>query len=220
MIKIDVGRYNMWERIEKPWQIAFEQGWEALKNGSIPIGAVITDENGNVISLGRNRINEFGKSNPRISHAETEAIQNLDRSKYPNVREYTLFACMEPCPMCMGTFVMSNLRKLRVAARDSYCGAVHYCKDDPYIAAKNIQVSFVSGNLETVQLVLQTYYELKKQNGIMNQVTLAFEKDNPNAINTSKLYYKNGFLEDCIANGTSFSFVFNSIIEQFKILDN
>lgn len=211
---------NMWDSIEKPWQIAFEQGWEALKNGSIPIGAVITDEYGNVISQGRNRINEFGKSNPRLSHAETEAIQNLDRSKNPNVREYTLFACMEPCPMCMGTFVMSNLRKLRVAAKDSYCGAVHYCKDDPYIAAKNIQVSFESGNLETVQLALQTYYEIKNQNGAINKVTSVFEKDNPTAIKIAKSFYKNGFLESCISNGKSFSFVFNSIIEQCKILDN
>jgi tRNA(Arg) A34 adenosine deaminase TadA len=44
----------MWTSISRAWQIAFEQGWEAFQNGSIPIGAAIADENGNVISFGRN----------------------------------------------------------------------------------------------------------------------------------------------------------------------
>ena len=102
----------MYKNIERPWQIAFEQGWEALVNGSIPIGAVITDEHGKIISKGRNRLFESSTKNPKVAHAETEAIRNLDVSKYPNTYDYTLFACMEPCPMCMGTIVMSNLRKL------------------------------------------------------------------------------------------------------------
>ena len=100
------------------------QGWEAFKNGSIPIGAVITDENGNIISTGRNRIYEHGALNPKIAHAETECLSKLDLSKYPDVKKYTLFTCMEPCPMCFGTFVMSNFRKLRIAAKDSYGGVV------------------------------------------------------------------------------------------------
>ena len=48
------------------------QGWEAFKNGSIPIGAVITDEIGNIISTGRNRIYEIDTLNTKIAHAETE----------------------------------------------------------------------------------------------------------------------------------------------------
>lgn len=45
----------MWNSLERPWQMSFEQGWEALKAGSIPIGAVIADESGNVISRGKSR---------------------------------------------------------------------------------------------------------------------------------------------------------------------
>lgn len=203
----------MWDSIEKPWQVAFEQGWESLKKGSIPIGAVIIDEHGDVISHGRNRLFENSTKNPKIAHAETEAIQNLNIQKHTKVYEYTLFAYMEPCPMCMGTIVMSNLRKLRVAARDSYCGAVHYCQDDPYVASEKMQISFELGILETVQLVLQTYFELRMRNGEMNRVTSIFEKDNPNAVKIAKLFYNNGHLENCIAKGISFSIVFNSIID-------
>lgn len=47
-----------WNNIEKPWQVSFEQGWQAFKKGSIPIGAVIIDETSNIISIGRNKIYE------------------------------------------------------------------------------------------------------------------------------------------------------------------
>ena len=48
----------MWNNLEIAWKAAFELGWESLKCGSIPIGAVIIDETGNIISQGRNRIYE------------------------------------------------------------------------------------------------------------------------------------------------------------------
>ncbi len=114
--------------------------------------------------------------------------------------------------MCMGTFVMCNLRKLRVAARDSYCGAVHFCEDDSYISSKNIQVTFETGILETVQLTLQTYFELNKRNGEMNRVTLLFEKDNPTAVRIAKLFYDNGYILKCLKNATPFSEIFNQIV--------
>lgn len=68
----------MWDSVETPWKIAFMHGWEAFKNGSIPIGAVITDETGNILSAGRNRMYEYGTLNPKIAHAETECLLKLD----------------------------------------------------------------------------------------------------------------------------------------------
>ena len=164
----------MWSSINQAWKTAFELGWEAFSKGNIPIGAVITDEDGNIISSGRNRIFEKSIYNHKIAHAETEALFKLDISKYPNVHSYTLYACMEPCPMCFGAFVMSNLRTLRVAARDGYCGSVHYRDKDPYVASKNIQADFELGSLEIVQLVMHTYFELKRHDGKMNVVTEIF----------------------------------------------
>lgn len=48
----------MWQDLERPWQVAFEMAWESYKNGTIPIGAVITDVEGNIVSKGRNRIRD------------------------------------------------------------------------------------------------------------------------------------------------------------------
>ncbi|WP_456272240.1 hypothetical protein [Bacillus sp. AK031] len=46
----------MWNNLSKPWQDCFEQAWKPYCRGSFPIGAAITDENGIVISTGRNKL--------------------------------------------------------------------------------------------------------------------------------------------------------------------
>ena len=201
----------MWNNLETAWKSAFELGWESLIHGSIPIGAVITDEAGNIISQGRNRLYENYTKNPKIAHAEMEAIQNLDVSKYPKLKEYTLFTCMEPCPMCMGTIVMSNIRKLHIAAKDSYCGAVHLCKDDPYISSKKTQVIFEGGILETTQLTLQAYFELKNAKGEANHIFSIFEKDNPIAAKIAKSFYNDNYMENTKNKKISFSEIYNEI---------
>ncbi|NLV62723.1 MAG: nucleoside deaminase [Clostridiaceae bacterium] len=202
----------MWDEIEKPWKIAFMQGWEAFKNGSIPIGAVITDEFGNIISTGRNRIYEHSTLNPKIAHAETECLLKLDLSKHPNVKQYTLYTCMEPCPMCFGTIVMSNFRKLRIAAKDSYCGAAHYYEIDPYLKAKNMQVVFELGILQIVQLTLQSYFEIKACSGDINHIVELFSQDSPKAVEIAKSFYKEKYLDYCVQSNMEFNDVFNSIV--------
>ena len=203
-----------WNELEKPWQVSFEQGWQAFKKGSIPIGAVIINEESNIISVGRNKVYENETPNPKIAHAEMECLFNLDILKHPNVREYTLYTCMEPCPMCFGTIVMSNIRKVKIASRDSYCGAVHYCEDDTYIASKNMQVSFEGGILEAVQLVLQTYFELRACDGEINRVVKVFQKDNSTAVKIAEEFYRDRYLDVCSHAEIDISEVFYAIVSR------
>ena len=206
---------NMWDTISKAWQTAFELAWEAFINSSIPIGAVIVDENNDIISSGRNRLYEKDILHPKIAHAEMEALQKLDFAKYPGYT-YTLYTTMEPCPMCFGTIVMSNIRTLRIAARDGYCGALHLREKDQYIASKNIKATFEHGVLETVQLAMQTYFELKARNGEMNRVTSVFERDNSIAVEIAKSLYSEKLLDRYVENKTPFSELFNEIIKRSK----
>lgn len=205
----------MLNTISPQWQQAFLLGWESFRQGSIPIGAVIADENGSIISCGRNRVCENSQPNSKTAHAEVEAINTLDLKRYPDLKRYTLYACMEPCPMCMGTAVMSNLRRLKIAAHDGYCGAVHYCNDDPYIASKDIQAEFEGGLLETVQLVMQTYFELRMQ-GASNAVVDSFRRSSPVAVAIAERMYEERYLDKCAENGTAFSEIFNTIAESYK----
>ena len=74
-----------YEDFDDIWKSIFELEWESLCNKSKAIASVITDENGNIISTGRNKIGEYTIPNPRVCHAETETVRNLDISIYPNI---------------------------------------------------------------------------------------------------------------------------------------
>lgn len=114
--------------------------------------------------------------------------------------------------MCMGTIVMSNFRKLRIAAKDGYCGAVHYCEDDSYIKSKNIDVVFELGDMQLVQLTIQTYFELKNNGGASNSIIECFAADCPSAVKIAKTLYADRILDTYAENNTDFREVFDSII--------
>lgn len=206
----------MWSDLAKVWQETFLAGWEAFKNGSIPIGAVIVDENMNIISRGRNRTKEGTVPNSRTAHAETECIRSLDIRRYPDVKKYTLYTSMEPCPMCMGTLVMGNLRKVRTAARDSWCGSLHYIQDDPYIASKQIDSVLVAGELQDVQLAEQSYFNLKRTNGGPDHVVEVFRKDSPQAVAAAEIMFKDKYLDKCVQNDVPYNEVYDYIVALVK----
>jgi len=155
-----------WNDLEKPWQIALELAWESFKSGSLPIAALIVDMGGNVVSTGRNRILEGQLKNRNMAHAEMDALMNFDYDAHPEVRSYCMYTTLEPCPMCMGTIVMSDVRRVRIATRDPWAGAVDMCQL-PYVASKNMDVAFEEGIMPRILTVLYLY---KLWEGYANRV--------------------------------------------------
>ena len=78
----------MWKELSEEWKSTFEQAWLAFKNGSLPIGAIITDEIGKVIIEGRNETCEDTYPNKRTAHAEMACVRYLDIEKYPNFKKF------------------------------------------------------------------------------------------------------------------------------------
>jgi len=207
----------MWNDLSPIWQNVFMQGWEAFKNGSLPIGAVIVDENDNIISVGRNQTGEKIVPNPKTAHAETMCIRNLDVAKYPDVKQYTLFTSLEPCPMCMGTMVMGLMRKLRVAAKDSYCGAIRHTWLDPYIKDKNIDVALIGGEMQDVQYVEQCYFYLREFGGETNYLVEGFRKDSPKAVEVAERLYEEKYLDKCVTDNVDYRVVYDYIVSLMEI---
>lgn len=142
------------------WRRIFELEWESVCEGSKAIAAVITDSEGQILSEGRNQISECNVPNPATAHAEAEAIRNLDVSKYPYPKTYTLYAGLEPCIMCMGTLVMGHIRNVVIAARDDYGGAMHLLECSEFAKSKGIRVTFLDNELGDMQRAFQTVREL------------------------------------------------------------
>lgn len=142
------------------WQRIFELEWEAVCEGSKAIAAVIVNEKGEIISEGRNQISECNVPNPATAHAETEAIRNLDVSKYPYPKTYTLYAGLEPCIMCMGTLVMGHIRNVVIAARDDFGGAMNLINYSRFAKNKGITITWLDNELGDMQRAFQTVREL------------------------------------------------------------
>lgn len=201
----------MWKDLSEEWKKTYEQAWIAFRHGSIPIGAIITDEEGNVLISGRNETCETRYPNSRVAHAEIDCVLNLDIEKYPSFRDYHLYTTMEPCPMCMGTIVMGGIRKVHVAAKDRYCGALHYINDDPYIQSKGMETVLEEGELEAVQLVQQGYHELRRFNGEISKVLKDFQMDAPKAIELAQRLYEERYLDKCLENNAPYCEVYDTI---------
>ena len=146
--------------LDKYWQRIFELDWLSLCGGSKAIAALIVSDDGEIISEGRNKMGEGSVPNPRISHAEVEAIRNLDITKYSNVSNYTLYASLEPCVMCMGTLVMGGIRNIVIGAKDDYGGAMNLIEHNKFLKSKNIKITWMSQEYGDVQRGFQAIKEL------------------------------------------------------------
>lgn len=130
--------------LSQPWQVCLEEAWAAYFAGSLPIGACVVDAEGNILSRGRNRIDEKQVEAPYISdnalaHAELNALLALTADR-PTRHKATLYTTTEPCPLCLGAFYMSGVRTLHYAAREPFAGSTNLLGTTPYLSCKPIKI--------------------------------------------------------------------------------
>ncbi|MFQ1017311.1 tRNA adenosine(34) deaminase TadA [Gilliamella sp. BG7] len=89
--------------------------------GEIPVGALIVDENNQIVGEGFNQ--SIIKHNP-TAHAEIIAIEqagkNLNNYRIINT---TLYVTLEPCIMCAGAIIHSRIKRVVYGASDYKTGA-------------------------------------------------------------------------------------------------
>ena len=75
-----------------------------------PFGAVITDLDGNVISVASNLVLE---SHDPTAHAEVMAIRRAsEKLGTHDLSNYILYATGYPCPMCLSAIIWANIKKV------------------------------------------------------------------------------------------------------------
>ena len=101
---------------------AIRAAQRGLKAGEVPVGAVVVCED-KVVGRGWNL--NLTNSDP-TAHAEIIALREAG-ANIGNHRlgSCTLFATIEPCPMCAGALVHARLKRLVYGADDPKAGAVH-----------------------------------------------------------------------------------------------
>jgi len=94
---------------EKFMLLAFEQARQAVEAGNEPFGAILVKD-GEVVALGQNKINT---ENDPTYHAETGLIRDYcHQTGITDLSEYTMYTSCEPCVMCAGCMIWSNLGRM------------------------------------------------------------------------------------------------------------
>lgn len=204
----------IWDNIPDCLKRIFELEWESVCEGSKAIAAVIVDEKGEIISEGRNQISECNVPNPSTAHAETEAIRNLDVSRYPYTKTYTLYAGLEPCIMCMGTIVMGGIRNVVIAAKDDYGGAMNLIKHSEFAKRKGIKVTWLNKEFGDMQRAFQTVRELMYNNDEekKKQMFEDFSVYNKIGVDAAIRLNNTGFFKNRAVSEITASEVFNELV--------
>jgi tRNA(adenine34) deaminase len=117
---------------EEMMLVAIDAARRAAEDGEVPIGAVIIDMSGEILSVASNLTIT---NNDPTAHAEILALREA-AEKIGNYRlsGAAVFSTIEPCVMCAGALVNARVSRLVFGARDERFGAVethfHLCTSD------------------------------------------------------------------------------------------
>lgn len=103
----------------------------AYAEQEVPIGAVVV-RGGRMIGRGRNRRERLADP---THHAEIEAIREAAQDLGTwRLEDSTLYATLEPCPMCAGAAVNARIARIVYGCADpkaGYCGTLGNIPQDP-----------------------------------------------------------------------------------------
>jgi tRNA(adenine34) deaminase len=103
-------------------QQAISLAQEVKSSGDVPVGALIVNEAGEILSSGKN---EREKDNDPTAHAEILAIKRAgEKLGSWRLDNLTLVVTLEPCVMCAGAILQSRIKRLVFGAFDQKAGAV------------------------------------------------------------------------------------------------
>ena len=136
---------------------------EVKSSGDVPVGALIVNEVGEIVSFGKN---EREKDNDPTAHAEILAIRRAgEKLGSWRLDDLTLVVTLEPCVMCAGAILQSRLKRLVFGAFDQKAGAVGSSLDVIRDARALSKVEVVSGVLESdAKLLLTDFFKLRRHN--------------------------------------------------------
>ena len=102
-------------------QLALQQAQHAAALGEVPVGAVITSPQGDILAQTHNRTRT---NHDPCAHAEILALRAAaQRTGNHRLQDCTLYVTLEPCAMCAGAILHARLRHVIYAVADPKTGA-------------------------------------------------------------------------------------------------
>ncbi|MFA6755504.1 MAG: nucleoside deaminase [Bacilli bacterium] len=133
-------------------RIALKEAQKAYKNDEIPVGAIIVDSKGDVLSKA---FNKKEKMHDATAHAEILAIKKASKKLGDwRLNGCTIYVTLEPCEMCMSAIKQSRISKLVYGASKENINSNTY---------ENKSMGDLHGILEKECLeIIQMFFEQKR----------------------------------------------------------
>ena len=137
---------------------------KAYLKGEVPVGAVVADPEGRILSRAHNQ--PISLCDP-TAHAEILAIRKACRIKGNyRLNRCLLVATIEPCLMCMGTAVHARVSMLAFGAHDMKGGAAGSLYDLSRDDRLNHRIEIVSGVMEDeCRALMRRFFQARRGKG-------------------------------------------------------
>ena len=123
--------------------IALEEAAFALAHDDVPIGAVLLDTSGEVVTADHNRREEHGDA---TAHAELLVLSHRSREIDDwRLTGHTLVVTLEPCAMCAMAAVWARVDRIVYGAADPKAGAAWSLYNIPQDERLNHRCELVAG---------------------------------------------------------------------------
>ncbi|MGD2185572.1 MAG: nucleoside deaminase [Desulfobacterales bacterium] len=141
---------------------ALQQAETALAAGEFPVGCVMVYED-EIIATGA-RESTTGDRTNEIDHAEMVALKKLNNLETDiNLGKVALFSTLEPCLMCFGALLISNIGKIVFAYEDAMGGGTQCDLSKLPPLYKQNQISIIPNILRKKSLqLLKTFFSNPK----------------------------------------------------------
>lgn len=142
-------------------KLALTEAKQAEQLDEVPVGAVLVDQEGNIIATGHN---ETIKRSDPTAHAEIlvlrKAGQQIGNYRLLNT---TLYATLEPCVMCMGALLHARVQKVVFGAADPKWGGAGSLYNMGVDDRLNHQIELVEGVCrEACRTLIRQFFKNKR----------------------------------------------------------
>ena len=146
---------------ERYMRMALEEAAKAAERGEIPVGAVVVDQNGEILASTHNLCET--EQMPTY-HAELLAIQEACKKIGSwRLSDCTVYVTLEPCPMCMGAMIHARVKRVVFGAFDpraGACGSLLNLSDYPLEASPEIRGGVLAE--ESLELLRSFFRQARK----------------------------------------------------------
>ena len=138
--------------------LALKEAKKAAALGEVPVGVIIVDNvTHKVVSKGYNLKERLIDVS---AHAEIVAIRKLSKKiKTYKLSNYTMYVTLEPCSMCAGAIIQSNIGRLVFGAFEPEFGAFGSRFDITKTTNTNIVVEHSVKEIESKKLLREFFKE-------------------------------------------------------------